>query len=352
MRVTIEQLPLEGDNWDDAAAYVVEAERLGADAIWIGEAWHRDAATPLAYLAAKTSRIKLGTGIMQVGARSPVMVAMTAMSLASISHDRFLLGLGTSGPLVIEGLHGVTFKGAVTRMRETVEIVRLATGGQRVAYDGAVYKIPFPGGEGRAMRMGVPARHIPIYMATLGPKNLQATGELADGWLSAWFFPEHADVYFDQIRAGAARAGRSFDDIDKQVRVMAGFSDDVPALAALARQVFAREMGMMGSRRRHFFNDAYRRQGYGDIAADVQSLWLDGKPEEAAARVPEDFALRAHLLGTEAMVKERLRALRDAGVTAVRVQPQGNTNGERLATLGRLMDVVEAVNQEPVSSAV
>jgi alkanesulfonate monooxygenase SsuD/methylene tetrahydromethanopterin reductase-like flavin-dependent oxidoreductase (luciferase family) len=253
---------------------------------------------------------------------------------------------------VIVAMHGVPYAGAVTRLRETVEIIRLATSGERIAYDGKYYKIPLPGGQGRPLRLGVPARHIPIYLASLGPKSLELTGELADGWLSAWFLPDHADMYFDPIRAGAARAGRSFEDIDLQVRVLLAFSDDIEPLTELAKTTFAREMGMMGSRTHHFFNDVYRRLGYGELADTAFALWQEGRREEAAALIPEDFAMQAHLLGTDEMVKDQIRRFRDVGVTTLRLHPQGSTPAEKLASVGRLMDLVEAVNRESVVSPV
>src|SRR6266702_2926643 len=168
--------------WDPHITYAIEAERFGVDFAWSPEAWGYDAVTPLAYLAAKTSRIRLGTGIMQIGARTPAMIAMTAMTMAALSDDRFILGLGVSGPQVMEGWHGVRYHPPLTRLRETVEIVRLALRGERVVYRGKVYELPLPDGQGRALKAGVPPREVPIYLATLGPRSLEVTGAIADGW--------------------------------------------------------------------------------------------------------------------------------------------------------------------------
>src|SRR3989454_6739444 len=166
------------EDWASALTYAVEAERLGVDSAWTAETWGYDGATPLAYLAAKTTRIRLGAGILQVGTRTPALTAMTAMSLASLSGDRFLLGLGVSGPQVIEGWHGVRFERPVQRMREIVEIVRLLTRGERSSYRGSVYELPLPGGEGKAIRsMARPRPDIPIYLPTLSPRRLEMTGE-------------------------------------------------------------------------------------------------------------------------------------------------------------------------------
>ncbi len=338
---------VSGDNWDDASTYVVEAERMGVDTVWSAEAWGYDAVSPLAYLAAKTSRIRLGSGIIQAGTRTPALVAMTATSLASMSGGRFLLGLGVSGPQVVEGWHGIRFERPVRRMREIIEIVRLAVKGERLQYAGKVYQLPLPGGEGRALRSGAPARaHIPIYLATLSPKSLEMTGELADGWLGTSFMPEHANVFFEHIAVGAARAGRSLADLDLQAGGFVALSDDVERLIPRRKPGLAFTLGAMGSREHNFYNAAFRRAGYADAAIEIQNLWLDGKREEAAARVPDEMVLRTNLLGNEEMVKDRIRAYRDAGVTTLRVDPQGEGLHERLETLGRVADLVTAVNAE------
>src|SRR5213593_4185922 len=329
------------ENWDEFSTYVIEGERLGVDSVWSSEAWGHDGATPLAYLAAQTSRIKLGSAILQAGTRTPALVAMTALSLASLSHDRFLLGLGISGPQVIEGWHGIRFDKPVTRMRETVEIVRRAVRGERVAYAGRVYELPLRSGEGKALRSSARPRDIPIYLATLSPRSLEMTGEIADGWLGTSFMPDHARVFFDHLEAGAKRAGRSLADLDLQAGGAVAFGDDVERLIAARKPGLAFTLGAMGSRQHNFYNDAFRRAGYEDAAREVQRLWLTGKRDEAAARVPDELALKANLLGTEGMVRERLAIYRRAGVTTLRVEPAGATPEARLASLGRLMDLVK-----------
>ena len=343
MRVAI-SLRLSNEDWATAATYVVEAERLGVDYVWSAEAWGHDAVTPLAFMAARTSRILLGSGIMQAGTRTPALVAMTAMSLASISGGRFMLGLGVSGPQVIEGWHGIRFERPVQRLREIVEIVRMACRGERVSYRGTVYELPLPGGEGKALRGSAkPQPDIPIYLATLSPKSLEMTGEVADGWLGTSFMPEHARVFFDHLAAGAARAGRSLGDFDLQAGGFVAFSDDVERLIPPRKPGLAFTLGAMGSRQHNFYNDAYRRAGYTDAAVEVQRLWLDGRREDAAARVPDELVLKTNLLGTEAMVRDRIRAYRDAGVTTLRVEPDGGTLDGRLATLGRVVDLVRSL---------
>jgi F420-dependent oxidoreductase-like protein len=341
MRVAI-GLRLEADeDWAKAADYVSEAERLGVDFVWSHESWGLDAATPLAFMAARTSRIRLGSGIMQAGTRTPALVAMTAMSLASMSNNRFVLGLGVSGPQVIEGWHGIRFDRPLTRMRETVEIVRRAVRGERVSYQGQIYQLPRPGGEGKALRSGArPRPAIAIYLATLAPRSLELTGELADGWLGTSFMPDHAAVFFVHIEAGAKRVGRSLAELDLQAGGTVAFGDDVERLIAARKPGLAFTLGAMGSREHNFYNDAFRRAGYADTAREVQRLWLDGKRDEAAARVPDELALKTNLLGTEPMVRERLALYRRAGVTTLRVEPAGTTLDAQVTTLARLMELV------------
>ena len=251
------------EDWASAITYAVEAERLGVDSAWTAETWGYDGATPLAYLAAKTSRLRLGTGILQVGARTPALIAMTAMSLASLSGDRFLLGLGVSGPQVIEGWHGVRFSRPLQRLRETIEIVRKITRGERLIYQGEVYQVPLPDSEGKALTSNVPPRtNLPVYLATLGPKSLELTGELADGWLGTSYIPEHAAMFFDPISAGAVKVGKSLDDLDLQVAAgVVAFSDDVERLIAHRKPGLAFTLGAMGSREHNFYNEYIQAYG-------------------------------------------------------------------------------------------
>jgi F420-dependent oxidoreductase-like protein len=349
MRVAI-SLGLANEDWATTSTYVVEAERLGVDCVWSAEAWGHDAVTPLAFLAARTSRIRLGTGIAQVGTRTPTLVAMTAMSLAAMSENRFILGLGVSGPQVIEGWHGIRFERPIQRMRETIEIVRRVVRGERVVYRGSVYQLPLENGEGKALRSAARARpDIPIYLATLTPKSLELTGELADGWLGTSFMPEHANVFLDHLAAGAARAGRSMFEIDLHAGGVVAFSDDLERLIARRKPGIAFTLGAMGSRRTNFYNGAYQRAGYVDIAVDVQRLWLEGRRDDAATRVPDELVLKTNLLGTDEMVRNRISAYRDAGITTLRIDPEGPTLAQRLETLGRAVDLVKAVDAEPAA---
>jgi F420-dependent oxidoreductase-like protein len=343
---------IASEDWTAAREYVVQAERLGVDVVWSAEAWGHDAVTPLAYLAACTSRIRLGTGVIQAGTRTPALVAMTAMSLASMSGGRFILGLGVSGPQVIEGWHGLRYERPARRLREIADIVRLATRGERLTYQGQLYQLPLPGGEGKALRAAAqPRPGIPIYLATLSPRSLELTGEIADGWLGTSFMPEHAAVFFEAIAKGAAGAGRTLADLDLQAGGVAAFGDDLDRLIAPRKPGLAFTLGAMGSHRTNFYNDAFRRAGYEDAAREVQRLWLDNRRDEAGARVPDELVVKTNLLGTEAMVRERVRAYRDAGVTTLRLEPAGASLDERLATLARVVGLVREVNAEAARTA-
>ncbi len=333
-------------DFDEQTDYVVEAERLGVDMVWTAEAWGQDAIAPLAFLAARTSRIRLGTGIMQITARTPVMTAMTALTMASITGDRFVLGLGNSGPQVVEGLHGVPFAGPLSRMKEAVAIIRLALAGEKIEFHGEHYDLPRPGGQGKALRLAQPANpKLPIYLATLGPKALEYTGAAADGWVGTSFTPEHADAHLAHIERGAKSAGRKLTDIDIQVGGVVAFGDDMDALVAPLKPAMAFTLGAMGSPKTNFYNDAYKRGGWDQAAREVQALWVAGRRDEAVARVPDAMVIEANLLGTKADVTARVRSFRDCGVSTLRVAPAGATPEERLQTLGQVMDIVADVNR-------
>jgi F420-dependent oxidoreductase-like protein len=335
-------LPVDREGLD----YVIEAERLGVDSAWVPEYWGYDALTPIAAAAAVTERIRLATAIVQLGSRTPAMLAMSAMSLQRISNGRFALGLGTSGPQVIEGWHGVPFDKPITRTRETIDIVKLVSQGERLEYDGDVYQLPLPGGEGKAIRAAAPPVEIPIYLASLGPANLKLTGAAADGWIGNSFFCETADVFFDQIRTGAESVGRSLDDIDLTVSVGCEITDDVEEAGRRHASGFAFTFGAMGSANSNFYNNAFARQGWGDDVAEVQRLWLEGDREAAAARVPIEIGLRTNLIGPPDEIKRRLREYRDCGVNTLRIGPMGDTLDDRLAGLGQLTGLVNAINDE------
>jgi F420-dependent oxidoreductase-like protein len=337
--------------WGDApefattAEHVVAAERMGVDSVWSAEAWGTDGVVPLAYLAAVTTRIKLATGILQVTARAASMTAMTALTLDRVSNGRFVLGLGVSGPQVVEGLQGVPYARPLERLRETVEVVRLALAGERIEYHGNQLVLPRPGGEGRALRIGQPPRpDLPIHLATLGPHALRYTGAAADGWVSTCFVPERAGYFLDHLRQGADAAGRSLADLAIDAGGPVVFTDDIEDPLRRRKKALAFQLSAMGSPTTNFYFDAYARLGYEEPAQRVRRLWLAGHHDRATEAVPDELALHTSLIGNDEMVRDRIRAYRDAGVTDLRLQPIGRTPSERLDTLGRALDLVRQVD--------
>lgn len=317
-----------------------EAERVGVDSVWVAEYWAYDAFTPLAAIGSVTDRLRLATGIAQLGARTPAMLAMTAQGVQTLSAGRLILGVGASGPQVMEGWHGVSFGRPVQRTRETIEIVRMIAAGERLTYDGSVYQLPLPDGLGRAIRSRADTAPIPVYIAALGPANLRLTGELADGWIGNSFFPATADAFFDPIREGAAAGGRSLDDVDRVVAVGLEFTaDDPDAIEAAGRRHadgYAFTFGAMGSSTKNFYNDAFARQGYGDDVAEVQRLWASGDREGAAARVPTEIGLGTNLVGPPDVVRGRLVDYERSGVTTLRVGVDGSFD-QKIAALETLI---------------
>ncbi|MFJ9037562.1 LLM class flavin-dependent oxidoreductase [Streptomyces sp. NPDC102406] len=343
-----------GGDWRETVDFVTEAEKLGLDICWVAEAWGSEAPSALGYLAARTDRMLLGSGIIQLATRTPAAIARAAITLSNLSDGRFLLGLGPSGPQVIEGLHGVPFARPLARMRETVEIVRMAVAGEKLRYDGREFTIPLPGGEARPMRLSMRAEHeLPVYLATLSPKMLRLTGEVADGWLGTSFVPEGAKAaYFDHLDAGLAAAGRTRADLDICQGAEVNFAQDEGSLRSIVasrKKELAFSLGGMGSASTNFYNQAYSRQGWAEVAAAVRERWQSGDRDGAAALVTDDMVLATTLIGTEPMVRERLKVWRDAGVDTVRLYPAGETPAERLTTLGRAIDLVRDVDRTPAT---
>jgi len=331
---------------DEVSEFAVEAERLGLDVCWVAEAWGADAPSALGYIAARTDRMLLGSGVLQVGTRSPVMVAQTAITLSNLSNGRFLLGLGASGPQVIEGLHGVSFNRPLARMAETVDIVRQVFAGGKISHSGKEFQIPRPGGEAVPMRLSTRAEHaIPIYLAALSPAMLRLTGRIADGWLGTSFVPEGAgDAYFSHLEEGLASAGRARADIDICQGAEVAFAadeDELRGMVAGRKKELAFSLGGMGSSSTNFYNQAYSRQGWAEAAAEVRERWQRGDRDGAAGVVTDEMVLATTLIGTEDMVRARLRVWRDAGVDTVRLYPAGDTMEDRLRTLGRAIELVD-----------
>lgn len=346
MQLAIELPRVQHDKLQLMTDWAQHAERLGVDLAFSAEAWWSDAATPLAFLADKTSSIKLATGIMQVTARTPAMAAMTALTLHDMTNGRFILGLGASGPQVVEGLHGVKYNPALTRLRETVEICRMIFRGEKVDYQGQHFKLPLPDSEGKSLKIAHEPTDVPIYLATLGPNALKYTGEAANGWLGTSFSPDHPEAHMDFLKAGAEKAGRPLSDVNRCVSVRVEIGEDVTAMINARKPAVAFNMGGMGSADTNFYNDAFKRAGYEDDARAIQSLWLEGKRDEAAARVPDAMVTEFQALGTEDMVRDRFKLYRDAGVDTLKLglDGAGPLGPARFELLEKIVDIIKDIS--------
>jgi F420-dependent oxidoreductase-like protein len=304
---------------------ILEAERLGFDAVWAAEAYGSDAVTPLAFVAARTERIRLGSAIMQMPARTPAMTAMTATTLDQLSGGRFLLGIGASGPQVIEGWHGVAYGKPVGRAREYVAIVRAIWQREKpLEHKGEHYHIPYAGptatGLGKPLKSILHGRaDIPIYLAAIGPKNVALAAEIADGWLPVFFSPERMKIYRPSLDSGFAQAvgKKSLATFDIAPAVPIVLGNDVAACRTAVKPNLALYIGGMGARGKNFYNDLARRYGYEAAAATIQDLYLSGKKAEAEAAVPDALVDEVALCGPRERIRERLAAYKEAGVTTL-----------------------------------
>ena len=309
------ELPLE---------LVREADRLGVHAVWTAEAYGSDAVTPLAWLGALTERIKLGTAIMQMPGRTPANAAMTAMTLNQLSGDRFLLGLGLSGPQVVEGWHGVSYAQPLARTREYVEIVRrIFRRESPLTFEGRHYQIPYRGedatGLGKPLKSTLAADpNIPIYLAAIGPKNVELAAEIADGWLPIFFAPERYDTVFrDHVEAGLAKAGKTIDGFDIAPTVSVVINDNLDICYNMLRPFLALYVGGMGARGKNFYYDLAVRYGFEEAATEIQDLYLAGDKGAAMARVPAELIDAVALVGPRERVRERLAIWRNSPVTTL-----------------------------------
>jgi F420-dependent oxidoreductase-like protein len=320
---------------EDQLRVVQEAERLGYDSIWAAEAYGSDAATVLAWFAAGTNRIKLGSAIFQMPGRSAAMTAMTAATIDQLSGGRMVLGIGSSGPQVAEGWHGQRFARQLQRTREYVAVVRMALARERVEYAGETIELPLPDGPGKALKLTIAPvqERIPIYLAAIGPKNTALAGEIADGWIPTFFSPEHVSELRALLEEGAARSGRSLDGFDIAPTVNAYVSDDREAARNLMRPFLALYIGGMGSREQNFYNKLVQRYGFEAAAKEVQDLYLEGKKEDAGAAIPDELIDMVSLCGPRDVVADRLAAFRDAGVGTLMVSPMAFTAPERVEQL-------------------
>lgn len=320
-----------------------QADTLGYSVAWAAEAYGSDAATVLTWIAARTTSIDVGSAIFQIPARTPANCAMTAATLDTLSGGRFRLGLGVSGPQVSEGWHGVRFDKPLTRTREYVDIVRMALRRERVAYQGDFFTLPLPDGPGKALTLTVhPVREsIPIYLAAIGPKNLELCGEIADGWLAIFYSPEDSTASMDSIRVGRSKVGKDMSGFDVVPTVPVVFGDDLKACADLVRPYAALYVGGMGSRDKNFYNQLMSRMGFEQAAADIQNKYLAKDYAGAAAAVPLDFLDRTSLLGPPDRVRDRLAAYQESGVTTLTIASYAGTLEERVTSLRLMSDALE-----------
>jgi F420-dependent oxidoreductase-like protein len=322
----------------EAAEQVVALEQVGIDIALVAEAYSYDAISQLGYLAAKTSTIELGTGVVPIYTRTPSLLAMTAAGVDYVCEGRFRLGIGTSGPQVVEGFHGVPFDAPLGRTREVVEICRQVWRREKVNYDGKYYQLPLPAGRGTGLGKPLklinhPVRErIPITIAALGPQNVALTAEIAEGWQPVFYYPEKADeVWGEALRAGAAKRDPALGPLDVMVSASLAIGDDVEDRLAWAKPQLALYIGGMGARGKNFYHNLATRYGYGEVADRIQDLYLAGKKAEAIAAVPDDLVRHVSLVGPKGFVKERLAAYAEAGVTTILVHPLTDDATEAVA---------------------
>src|SRR4051794_24271560 len=321
---------------------VQEAESAGWDSVWAAEAYGSDTATVLAWIAGQTDKIRIGSAIFQIPARSPAMTAMTAATLDHLSGGRMILGIGSSGPQVAEGWHGQRFPKQLQRTREYVEILRKALARERLEYEGEQFTLPLPDGPGKALKLmiGTVQERIPIYIAAIGPKNTQLTAEIADGWLPTFFSPEHVGEFRELLEEGASRAGKSLNGFDIAPNVNIAIDDDIDRARDVMRPFLALYVGGMGSRKQNFYNALVRRYGFDDAAEEVQELYLAGKKDEAAAALPAELIDMTALCGPKERIKERLDVYREAGVGTLIPSPVAFDPDERTRMIRELAEMV------------
>ncbi len=315
----------------ESAQRVVDFESAGLDIAWVAEAYGFDGPSFMGYLAARTNTITIGSGILPIYTRTPTLMAMTAASLDTLTDGRFILGLGASGPQVIEGFHGVKYDAPLGRTREIIDICRLVWKRERTQYEGKYYTLPLPPEQGTGL--GKPLKiiahprraDIPIWIASLGPKNVELTAEVANGWMPIFFLPEKAEsVWGADLAAGRAKRDPSLGELQITAGGLVAIGDDMASMAELSRPMVALYVGGMGAKGRNFYNDLMCRYGWEREAEQIQDLYLEGRKDEAAALVPEEFLRLTNLCGPEGFVKERIAAFAEAGVTVLNIIPIGD----------------------------
>jgi F420-dependent oxidoreductase-like protein len=324
------QVPYSG-GFKQSAQLVRDYEHAGLDIVWVAEAYGYDAPSFMGYLAATTDTIQIGSAILPIYSRTPTLIAQTAAGIDAMSDGRCILGLGASGPQVIEGWHGVPYQAPLGRTREIIEICHKVWRRERLEHQGRYYTLPLPPEQGTGL--GKPLKiiphlvrdSIPIYVASLGPKNVAMTAEVADGWLPLFFVPERAhEVWGDDLAAGAAKRSADLGPLEVVAGGIVAIGEDAGAMVEMSRPMVALYVGGMGARGHNFYNDLACRYGYEAEAKQIQDLYLDGRKDEAAAAVPDELLALTNLCGPEGWVKERIAAFKDAGVTTLTVTPIGD----------------------------
>ncbi|HEY9505721.1 MAG TPA: LLM class F420-dependent oxidoreductase [Gemmatimonadales bacterium] len=325
---------------------LADYEKAGLDIVFVAEAYSFDAVSQMGYIAARTERLLIASGILPIYSRTPTLTAMTAAGLDFVSDGRFVLGLGASGPQVIEGFHGVPYTAPLARTREIIEICRMVWRRERVIYDGAHYPLPLPPDQGTGLGKPLklinhPVRpRIPIFVAAIGPKNVELTAELAEGWEPIFYVPEKAaGVWGASLAAGKARRDPELGELDVVAQAPLAIGDDVSGLLDLGRPMLALYIGGMGAKGRNFYNDLARRYGYESEAERIQELYLAGRKDEAAALVPRELLERTSLIGPEGHVRDRIAAMRESGVTTLNVAPMARTHEERVRLIEKVREL-------------
>ncbi|MEV4171383.1 LLM class F420-dependent oxidoreductase [Nonomuraea sp. NPDC049709] len=330
----------------ESVAELADYEKAGLDIVFVAEAYSFDAVSQMGYIAARTERLEIASGILPIYSRTPTLLAMTAAGLDYVSDGRFTLGLGSSGPQVIEGFHGVPFTAPLGRTREIIEICRQVWRRERVQYDGRHYTVPLAPGQGTGLGKPLkiinrPVRsRIPVVVAAIGPKNVELTAELAEGWEPIFYVPEKAaDVWGAPLAAGKAKRDPELGELDVIAQATLAIGDDVAGLLEFGRPMAALYIGGMGAKGRNFYNDLARRYGYEKEAEQIQDLYLEGKKDEAAALVPAELLEKMSLVGSEGFVRDRVQAMKESGVTTLNVTPLGRTHEERV----RLIETIKEI---------
>ncbi|GAA4041508.1 LLM class F420-dependent oxidoreductase [Nonomuraea soli] len=332
----------------ETVAELADFEKAGLDIVFVAEAYSFDAVSQLGYIAARTERLQIASGILPIYSRTPTLLAMTAAGLDYVSDGRFTLGLGASGPQVIEGFHGVPYTAPLGRTREVIEICRKVWARERVTYEGKHYTLPLPvergTGLGKPLKLiNHPVRqNIPVLIAAIGPKNVELAAEIADSWQPIFYLPEKAaDVWGASLAAGKARRSPELGELDTvgQAFLAIGKPEEVRPYIELGRPMAALYIGGMGAKGKNFYNDLARRYGFEKEAEQIQELYLSGKKDEAAALVPQELIEGMSLIGDEGFVRDRIQAMRESGITTLNVAPLGRTHEERIKLIERVREL-------------